>query len=87
MNDRFDEKLDKMLQSQGRLSEKLTRISLLVAQNTDDLKEHMKRTEVNEKRLEELEKLKYYIFSAVVTAALLSSPLQSIAVKLLALFK
>lgn len=85
--DALEDKLDTLVTGNARISEKLLTIQLLQDRNTDDLEEHMRRTVANEKRLDEIEKLKYIITGALFFAALLSQSLRDVLLSIVSQIK
>lgn len=82
-----DDKLDRIIEEQHKQRSRIHVLGLGIKDNAEDLKEHMRRTEASEKRLDELEKYKYYVLGALFTASLLSSSVQEIASKIFSLLK
>lgn len=60
-----DQKLD-------RIQEDITHIKVTLARNTTSLEEHMRRTEILEKKIEPLEKNMYRILGAVALLAVMA---------------
>lgn len=74
---RLDSKIDK-------LDERMDRIDITLVRNTDDLENHMRRTDANEKRLEHIEKkltltyLLKVVSSAVITSGAIAGSIYKI---------
>lgn len=52
-------KMDKMQEDIGEIKVELAKISTTLENNTESLKEHIKRTELAEKRISNLEKISF----------------------------
>lgn len=63
--DRLESKIDKTIETVADISLTVAKMEVHVEKNTQDLEVHMKRTELNEIRLERLERIDQWIRGAV----------------------
>lgn len=80
--DRIEAKIDRLVDRQASQSQRLLKAEIRHVQNSKDLAEHMRRTEVTEKRLDEIERLKYYVTGGLIIAALLFPELKELILSL-----
>lgn len=64
----FNEKIDRAL---GTLQTDMNKLTVMVAENTCDLKNHMERTKLNEERIQNLEKWLLGLLSAILVSVLI----------------
>ena len=64
MLNRIDGKLDNLTDKVNTVDNKVDKLEVHVERNTQDLSEHMKRTELNEMRIFRLEKIEQWIRGA-----------------------
>lgn len=62
--DRLESKIDKTIDVVTDISLNVAKMEVHVEKNTEDLEEHIKRTELNEARLERLEQIDQWIRGA-----------------------
>lgn len=63
--DRLESKVDKTIETVADISLTVAKMEVHVEKNTQDLKVHMKRTELSEARLERLERIDQWIRGAI----------------------
>lgn len=63
--DRLESKIDKTIETVADISLSVAKMEVHVEKNTQDLEVHMKRTELNEIRLERLERIDQWLRGAV----------------------
>lgn len=62
--DRLESKVDKTIEVVADISLSVAKMEVYVSKNTSDLEIHMRRTELNENRLERLERIDQWIRGA-----------------------
>lgn len=66
--------VEKIREGVNEVNIKVSKVEVNVDQNTEDLKEHMRRTELNEDRIYRLEKIEQWLRGAAwITIGLLSA--------------
>lgn len=63
--DRLESKLDKTIEAVTDIALSTARLEVHVEKNTENLEEHMRRTELAEMRIERLEKAEHWVKGAV----------------------
>lgn len=71
--DRLESKMDKTIDAVSEIGINVARIEVHVDKNTKDLELHMERTDLNETRIERLEKIEQWLRGAVWITLGLSS--------------
>lgn len=71
--DRIESKMDKTIDTVTEMSLTMAKMEVHVDQNTRDLEEHIKRTDIAEDRIERLEKKEQWLMGAVWVIGLLGS--------------